>query len=80
MVGGTFGWVCGMSAAARCVSGGFCIEGLDTYVVGTEGCGRGGLGADGSVAGSGLGGGGGDGDGEWLGVVGVVGMYSDVGL
>ena len=64
-----------MSSAAGCVSGGFCVEGLDTDVVGTDGSGKGDSGADGSVAGSGLGGGG---DGEWSGVIGVVGMWSNV--
>ena len=44
-----------MSAATRCVSDGFCIEGPDTDVVGTDGCGRGGSGAAGSIAGSGMG-------------------------
>ena len=58
-----------MSVAARCVSGGFCTDGPDTDVIGTDGCGGG---VDGSVAGSRLGGGGGDG--EWSGVIGVVGM------
>ena len=61
MVRGTSGWVCGMSVAARCVSGGFCTDGPDTDVVGTGGCGGGVSSAVGSVAGSGLGGGGGDG-------------------
>ena len=77
MVSGTSSWVCGMSSAAGCVSGGFCAEGSDTDVAGTDGPGRGGSGADGSVAGFGLGGGGGDG--EWSGVIGVVGMWSGVG-
>ena len=74
---GTSGWVRGMSIAVGCVSGGFCIDGQDTDVVGTDGCGGGGSGAAGSVAGYGLGGGGGDG--EWSGVIGVVGMCSGVG-
>ena len=68
MVDGTSGWGCGVKTAAGCVSGGFCAEGLDTDVVGTDGCGRGG-----SVGGSGLGSSGGDG--EWSGVIGVVGMW-----
>ena len=76
MVRGTSGWVCGMSIVAGCVSGGFCIDGADTDVVGTGGCGGGGSGATGSVAGSGLGSGGGEG--EWSGVIGVVGMWSGV--
>ena len=59
-----------------CVSGGFCAKGLDTDVAGTDGCSKGGSGADGLVAGSGLGGGGGDG--EWSCVIGVVGMWSCV--
>ena len=43
-------------------------------VGGTDGCGKGGSGADSLVIGSGLGGGGGDG--EWSGVIGVVRMWS----
>ena len=77
MVRGASGWVCEMSVATWCVYGGFCIDGLDTDVIGTDGYGKGGSGATGSVAGSGLGGGGGDG--EWSGVIGVVGMCSGVG-
>ena len=73
IVGRTSGLICGMSFVARCVSGGFCAEGSDADVVGTDGCCKGGLGAVGSVVGSGLGGGGGDG--EWLGVISVVGMW-----
>ena len=76
MVRGASGSVCGMSSAAGCVSGGFCVESSDRDVVGTDGCSKGGSGADGSVAGFGLGGGGGDG--EWSGVIGVVGMWSCV--
>ena len=74
---GASSWVCGMSAAAGCESSGFCIEVPDIDVFGTNGCGRGGSGAAGSVAGSRLGGGGGDG--EWLGMIGVVGMWLGVG-
>ena len=73
----TSGWVSWMSSAAGCVSSEFCAEGSDTDIAGTDGLGRGGSGANGSVAGFGLGGGGGDG--EWLGVIGVVGMWSGVG-
>ena len=73
MIGGASGWACGMSFVARCVSGGFCAEGSDADVVGTDGFGKGGSGADGSVVGSRLGGGGGDG--EWSSVIGVVGMW-----
>ena len=72
MVGGTSGWVFGMSSVAGYVSGGSCAEGSDTNVASNDGSG-----ADGSVVGSGLGGGGGDG--EWLGVIGVVGMWLGVG-
>ena len=77
MVSGTSGWVSWMSSAAGCVSGGFCAEGLDIDVAGTDGCSKGGSGGDGLVAGSGLGGGG---DGEWSGVIVEVGMWSDVGF
>ena len=77
MVSGTSGWVSWMSSAAGCVSGGFCAEGLDTNISGTDGLGKGGSGVDVLVVGSGLGSGGGDG--EWSGVIGVVGMWSGVG-
>ena len=62
LVMGTSGWGCGMSAIGGCVSSGFCIEGSDTDISGTDGCSKGCSSADGSVAGSGLGGGGGDGE------------------
>ena len=65
-----------MSSAAGCVSGGFCAKGSNTNIASIDGCGKGGLGAYGLVASFGLGGGGGDG--EWSGVIGVVGMWSDV--
>ena len=75
MVRGIFGWGYRVSSTAGCVSGGFCAEGSNTDVVGTDGCGRGGSNAGGLVASSGLGGGG---DGEWSGVIGVVEMWSGV--
>ena len=59
-----------MSSAARCVTGGFCIEGSGTDGSGTNG----------SRFSKGYGSGSGGGDGEWLGVIGVVGILSvDVG-
>ena len=66
-----------MSSVAGCVPSGFSAESSDIDVAGTNFLGKGGSGAYGSVVGSGLGDGGGDG--EWLGVIGVVGMWSNVG-
>ena len=66
-----------MIAVAGCASGWLCTEGPDVDVVGTNGCGGGGSGANGLIIVSRLGGGG-DGDGEWSGVIGLVEMWSDV--
>ena len=78
MVDDISGWVSWMIAVARCASGWLCTKGPDADVVGANGCGKGGPGAAGLIAGSGLGGGG-DGIGEWPGVIGLVEIWSGEG-
>ena len=75
MVEGIYGWVSWISVASSWL----CTKGPDVDVVGTNGCGGGGLGATSLITGSGLGGGG-DGNGEWSSVIGLVEMWLDVGL
>ena len=75
MVEGISGWVGWMIAVTSFASGLFCIEGPDADVVGTNGCSGVGSGAAGWITDSRLGGGG-DGVGEWLGVIGLVEIWS----
>ena len=78
MVDGISVWGGGMTVASGCSDAG----GPEVDAVGTDGCGGVGSSAAGCIRGSKLGVGGGDGDGvgEWLGVIGLVEMWSSGGL